>query len=163
MSLSGNSVVFKKAGVVGDQSLPTRDTMLYRGLLYAYGTGPGADSGKIPASVSVYGQDLRQMGVITLPGSALGLDASQHTLFALNGRLYFVTASSVGFFDPALVHPASTATIASQTSTSVSHATMTIRTTSTASIVRTLLVLLMVIVGAAFTAIYLSRTRASRT
>ena len=110
MSVSGSSVVFKKAGVVGDQSLPTRDTMLYRGLLYAYGTGPGADSGKIPASISVYGQDLRLRAVIPLPGPALGLDASQHTLFALNGRLYFVTGSSVGYLDPPLVLTTSTNT-----------------------------------------------------
>ena len=163
MSLSGNSVVFKNAVVVGDQSLPTRDTMLYRGLLYAYRTGPGADAGKIPASVAVYGQDLRLRGVVPLPGSALGSDASQHTLFAFNGRLYFVTASSVGLFDPALVHLTSTTTSASQTSTSVSHATTTIRTAGTPSIDRTFLVLLMVIVGVVFTVIYLSRTRAAGT
>jgi hypothetical protein len=100
MSLSGGLVVFRSAGALGDRSLPTRDVVQFGGLLYAYETGPGADSGRIPARVFVYGHNLQLREVVWLPGPALSLDASQHTLFSLNGRLYFVTESSVGYIEP---------------------------------------------------------------
>lgn len=163
MTISGNSVVFSKAGALDGHSLQTRDTLSYGGLLYVYETGPGADSGKIPARIFVYGHDLLLRAVIPLPGPALGLDASQHSLFVFNGRFYFVTASSVGFVDPSLVRTTSTITSVTQTSTPVSHTTSTVSATATPSIDRTLLVLLMVIVGVAFVVIYLFRAKAVRT
>ena len=100
MSLWKSTVLFRGEGDLGNQSLPTRDAMQFEGLLYAYETGPGADSGQIPGRIFVYEHDLRLIRTIRLVGPALPLDASQHTLFALDGRLYFVTESSVGFIEP---------------------------------------------------------------
>ncbi|HYA55170.1 MAG TPA: hypothetical protein VED22_00085 [Nitrososphaerales archaeon] len=100
MSIHGSTVLFRGEGTLGNQSLPTRDTTLFGGLLYVYETGPGADSGQFPGRVFVYEHDLRLKRTIWLTGPALTSDASQHTLFALNGRLYFVTESSVGYIEP---------------------------------------------------------------
>ena len=103
MSLQGNTVLFRSEGTLGNQSLPTRDTLLFGGLLYAYETGPGADSGQVPGRIFVYEHDLRLKEKIWLTGPALTSDASQHSLFVLNGRLYYVTESSVGFIEPTQV------------------------------------------------------------
>jgi len=100
MSLWGSAVLFRGEGDLGNRSLPTRDTMQFGGLVYAYETGPGADSGQTPGQIYVYEHDLRLVEVIRLTGPALPSDASQHTLFALNGRLYFVTESSIGYIEP---------------------------------------------------------------
>ena len=100
MSVWGNSVTFKAEGNLGDHSIPTRDTFQYGSLVYAYETGPAADTGQAPGRISVLDHDLRPVESIWLTGPALPSDASQHTLFALNGRLYFVTQSSVGYIEP---------------------------------------------------------------
>ena len=100
MALSGNSIVLKSTAKVSG-TMPTRDTVQYGGLTYAYETGPGADLGQLPARISVYDSGFGLVGVVPLPGPALSLDASQHSLFAFGGRLYFVTESSIGHLDTA--------------------------------------------------------------
>lgn len=100
MSIRGSLVLLSNAGTLGSQSLPTRDTMLYGGLLYTYQTGCGADSGWMASRVVVYSHALHRKAVIPLPGPALPSDASQHTLFVFGGRVYFVTQSTVGYIVP---------------------------------------------------------------
>jgi hypothetical protein len=100
LSVSGNSVVFNHVRPHHQNRYLTRDVVLYRGLVFGYETGPGADWGGIPGYVLVYDLDLHFRGATALPGPALSSDASQHTLFRIDGRLYFVTQSSVGYFDP---------------------------------------------------------------
>ncbi len=108
MSISATSVDFKAAVARGNSSVPTRDTMQYKGLVYAYETGPRAASGQLPARIFVYSHGLHRLGVVQLPGPALSIDASQHSLFTLDGRLYFVTESAVGYFEPTQVSTSST-------------------------------------------------------
>jgi hypothetical protein len=107
MSLSGNSVVLRSVTRAAGTT-PTRDTVQYERLIYAYETGPGAISGELPASIFVYNRDLDLVGVVPIPGPALSLDASQHSLFTFDGRLYFVTGSSVGHIDGAQSSTSST-------------------------------------------------------
>jgi hypothetical protein len=107
MSLSGTSVALRSATKVSG-TIPTRDTLQYGGLVYAYETGPRADSGQLPARIFVYGRDFGLVDVVPLPGPALSLDASQHSLFTFNGRLYFVTQSAIGYVDTVHVSASST-------------------------------------------------------
>jgi len=100
MSFLGSLVLFENSGALGNNSLPTRDSTMFGGLLYTYQTGSDADSGFMAANVFVYSHHLRLRTLIPLPGPALSSDASQHSLFFLDGRLYFVTQSAVGFVLP---------------------------------------------------------------
>lgn len=99
MSLAGRSVIFRSVVPKGDESTPTRDTVEFGGLIYAYETSPRADLGQLPARIYEYSRTLHLLSVVTLPGPALGVDASQHSLFTLDGKLYFVTESSVGHIE----------------------------------------------------------------
>jgi hypothetical protein len=100
MSIQGSLVLFTNTGILGNHSIPTRDTTLLGSLLYTYQTGSEADSGRMPASIFVYNHLFRMRAMVPLPGPALPSDASQHTLFVLNSRLYFVTQSAVGSVVP---------------------------------------------------------------
>jgi hypothetical protein len=100
MSLSGSSVVFRSASYHQLHRLVTRDTFAFERYFYAYETGPGANPGGIPARVLVFDRDFRIILAISVPGPALPSDASQHTLFLVQGRVYFVTQSSIGYFAP---------------------------------------------------------------
>ena len=100
MSIQGNIVLFSNAGTLGNQSIPTRDTTMFGGLLYTYQTGSKADSGWMASHVFVYDHHFRIRSIVPLPGPALSSDASQHTLFVVNSRLYFVTQSAVGYIVP---------------------------------------------------------------
>jgi hypothetical protein len=100
MSIQGNIVLFSQAGALGNQSIPTRDTTMFGGLLYTYQTGSKADSGRMAAHVFVYNHLFRLRSMVSLPGFALPSDASQHTLLIVNSRLYFVTQSAVGYIVP---------------------------------------------------------------
>ncbi len=97
MSFSGHKVVFKNMGAFGDHTLGTRDTFSLNGLLYFYET---RDDARLQARIFVYDGNLSLEAVITLPGYGLPTDASQHSMFLLNGMIYFVTASSIGYFVP---------------------------------------------------------------
>jgi len=100
MTVRGNTVVLSRAGALGNQSMPTRDTAMFGGLLYAYQTGSKADFGWMAAHVFVYNHLFRMRTMVSLPGPALPSDASQHSLFVFNGELYFVTQSAVGYMVP---------------------------------------------------------------
>ncbi len=97
MSVSGNRVVFKNARAFGDHALATRDAFRLNGLLYLYET---RDDQRVQARISIYDGNLSLEAVITLPVNGLPTDASQHSMFLLNGMIYFVTASSIGYFVP---------------------------------------------------------------
>jgi len=99
MSIAGSSVIFRSVVPKGDESTPTRDTLVFGGLIYAYETSPRADYGQLQARIYEYSRTLHLLSVVTLPGPALGVDASQHSLFTLDGKLYFVTESSVGHIE----------------------------------------------------------------
>jgi hypothetical protein len=117
MSLSGDSVVFKSTAAKFSGTLPTRDTLQYGGLTYAYETGPGADYGRLPARIFVYDRDLNLLDTVTIPGAALSIDASQHSLFMFGGRLYFVTQSALGYIQPTHIGTSSTTSISSTSTT----------------------------------------------
>lgn len=97
MKLFGNFVLLQHAGMLGNQSHPTRDTLVSKGLIYAYQTGRDAETGKLTAQIYIFSHHFRLKAVVRLPGRALCADASQHTLFLHKGTLYFVTRSAVGF------------------------------------------------------------------
>lgn len=97
MSLSGNTVLFTKVATFGGSALGTRDTLTRNGLLFAYGT---RDDKPVQARIFVYDNYLVLEGAISLPGYGLPTDASQHSMFLLDGLIYFVTASAVGYFAP---------------------------------------------------------------
>jgi hypothetical protein len=97
MSVVAGTVAFTKVGTPWGSSLPTRDTFVRGGLLYTYQT---RDDVPVRAQVSVFDLSFNPRTQISLPGHALVTDASQHSMLMLNGAIYFVTDSAVGFFAP---------------------------------------------------------------
>jgi len=97
MSISGNRVVFKSMGTLGNHTLGTRDTFSMNGMLYTYQT---RDDARVQARIFVYDRNLRLKATITLTGYGLSTDASQHSMLLFDGRIFFVTTSSIGYFVP---------------------------------------------------------------
>ncbi|MDG7008296.1 MAG: hypothetical protein JRN06_08625 [Nitrososphaerota archaeon] len=152
MSVSGDKVVFENRGTLGNHALGTRDTFSKNGLLYVYET---SDNASVQASISVYDVNFNLKAVIALPGYGLPPDASQHSMFLLNGMIYYVTASSIGYFAPLDGH-----TLSNISTSVLSASTFISSSPNNVSIDWRLLIVLMVAIGVTVTAVYLRRAKA---
>ncbi|MDA4124218.1 MAG: hypothetical protein OK438_02015 [Thaumarchaeota archaeon] len=97
MLLSGHTVMFSRVGSFLDQAIGTRDAFSLKGLLYFYET---RDDRQVPGRIIVYDGNQKLEVVVNLFGYGLPTDASQHSMFLLDGRIYFVTPSVVGYLLP---------------------------------------------------------------
>jgi hypothetical protein len=97
MSVSGGRVVFENVRSFYDHTIWTRDACSVANLTYFYGT---RDDQHVQARIVVYDGNYSLETSIALSGNGLGTDASQHTMFVLNQKIYFVTQSSIGYFIP---------------------------------------------------------------
>jgi hypothetical protein len=97
MSISHTHVVFKNMGTLGNHCLETRDTFSTNGILYTYQT---KDDALVQARILVYEGNFSLEAAVTLPGSGLPTDASEHSMFLFDGMIYFVTTSFIGYFVP---------------------------------------------------------------
>ncbi|MDE1854403.1 MAG: hypothetical protein KGI38_11750 [Thaumarchaeota archaeon] len=88
MQVYGSQVAFTKVASLG--GTPTKDT--FDG--WAYLTD---DNHPVRASIAHYGPGFSLESLTLLPGYALPTDASQHSMFSFQGKLWFVTDSTMGF------------------------------------------------------------------
>ena len=85
-------------GTLGNHCLETRDTFSTNGIIYA--TYQTRDDALVQARILVYEGNFSLEAAVTLPGSGLPTDASEHSMFLFDGMIYFVTTSFIGYFVP---------------------------------------------------------------